>query len=213
MQRKKADNIYGKLKKVITNPVCELVHKNVFELLVSVMLSAQCTDKRVNIVIEKLFQKYSTPEDFAKANVHELEKMIQPCGFYQVKARNIQNASKKLIEHFNGQVPKTMDELLTLDGVGRKTASVVLAVGYNIPAIAVDTHVQRVSNRIGLCNTNDVLITERELKKLYDEKDWGNLHHVLLLFGRYHCKARNPECLTCMIQKDCKYFLEKNNKD
>lgn len=205
MDKKKANEIFGKLKTVITSPLCELNYSSVFELLIAVMLSAQCTDKRVNIVTKDLFQIYKTPYDFASCNLSELERIIKPCGFYKMKALHIKNACEKIVKEYNGQVPNTMEELIKLDGVGRKTASVVLAVGYGIPAIPVDTHVQRVSNRIGLCETERVEDTEKALKQLYDDKDWIDLHHVILLYGRYYCMARNPQCSTCVLSDICKF--------
>ncbi len=205
MYDKKAGLIYNELKKIITNPVCELQHDNTFQLLIAVMLSAQCTDKRVNSITPKLFELLPTPEDFVQTDIEIIENIIKPCGFYQNKAKNIKNCCKKLVEVYNGQVPSTMEELLTLDGVGRKTASVVLAVGFGIPAIAVDTHVQRVSNRIGLVSTNNVVDTEKKLKQLYKAKDWAQLHHTLLLYGRYYCKARNPQCEHCVVAQYCQY--------
>ena len=208
-QDTKAKQVFLHLQQVIPNAQSELHFTSVFELLIAVILSAQCTDKRVNMVTKDLFQRWATPEDFASCDTQELEQAIKPCGFYQVKAKHIQNACKKIVSQYAGQVPATMEELLTLDGVGRKTASVVLAVGYHIPAIAVDTHVQRVSNRIGLCHTTNVVDTENALKQLYPKHQWEQLHHLLLLHGRYCCKARNPQCATCVLQKLCEYNQNK----
>lgn len=210
MNKRKAMEVFAQLKTVITQPLCELDYQSVFELLIAVILSAQCTDKRVNIVTKKLFEKYKTPYDFANCNINELEEIIKPCGFYKMKAKNIKNACRTLVTDFGGQVPQDMDKLMTLDGVGRKTASVVLAVGFGIPAVPVDTHVQRVSNRLGFCQTSKVEETEQALKKLFYKEDWIDMHHVILLYGRYYCMSRNPKCETCIVREDCKHY--KNRK-
>lgn len=200
--------IYEILDELIENPVTELKFSNEFELLVSVILSAQCTDKRVNMVTKELFQILKTPKDFAEVNLEKLEEYIHPCGFYKNKAKNIQAMSRAIIEKYNGQVPKTFEQLTSLPGVGRKTANVMLIVAFNVPAIPVDTHVFRVSNRIGLTNAKNELECETQLMKLYDKKDWGKLHHLILLFGRYYCKAQNPSCVGCKLNKYCKYYKD-----
>lgn len=206
MDKTQVKKVYNQLKTVISQPLCELDYHSTFELLIAVILSAQCTDKRVNIVTKELFKKYKTPQAFAACDLNQLEEIIKPCGFYKMKAKHIKNACQKLVKEFGGQVPQDMDKLMTLDGVGRKTASVVLAVGFGIPAVPVDTHVQRVSNRLGFCTTTSVEDTEKELKKLFDKKDWIDMHHVILLYGRYYCMARNPKCETCMVKNDCEYY-------
>lgn len=197
--------IYNTLKELIEEPKSELNFNNNFELIISVLLSAQCTDKRVNMVTPILFSKYDTCYKMAEAKLSDVEDIIRPCGFYHNKAKNIIELSKKLVYNFNGIVPSTMEELLTLDGVGRKTANVVLAVGFNKPAIAVDTHVHRVSNRLGLSNSSDVLKVEQSLMRQFDKSLWGEVHHLILLFGRYYCKSQNPKCDGCKFADICKY--------
>lgn len=206
---KKHDEIISILREIIKEPVCELNFTNNFELLVAVILSAQCTDKRVNLVTKELFKVYNTPEKLASAKLEDIEKIIMPCGFYHNKAKNIIEASKQLVEYFDGQVPYKMDELISLAGVGRKTANVVRAVGFKIPAIAVDTHVFRVSNRLGLANAKDVSNTEKQLMKNVRQEDWIDVHHMLILFGRYYCKAISPKCNECPFRDKCKYVKEK----
>ena len=201
--------IYNILNAKFEAPECELNFNSTFELLVAVILSAQCTDKRVNLVTEKLFKLYNTPKDFAKLENSELEKLIYSCGFYKNKAKNIINMSKSLTQRFNGVVPNTLEELESLDGVGRKTANVVLSVAYNKNAIAVDTHVFRVSRRLNLSKSNNVLGVEKDLMKAFDENLWGRLHHMLVLFGRYTCKSQNPKCESCELYNFCKYEYKK----
>lgn len=197
--------IYNTLKEIIKEPKSELNFNNEFELIIAVLLSAQCTDKRVNSITPKLFEKYATCYELAKADIVDVENIIKPCGFYHNKAKNIINLSKKLVDNFGGKVPNTMEELITLDGVGRKTANVVLAIAFDTPAIAVDTHVHRVSNRLGLSNSNDVYKIEQDLMKTFERKDWGEIHHLILLFGRYYCKSQNPKCEDCKFKEICTY--------
>lgn len=200
------DEIKTRLQKIINNPTSELKFNNVFELLVAVMLSAQCTDKRVNLITSELFKKYKTPEDFARLSVQDLEQEIKSCNYYHNKAKNIINASKDLVEKFDGQVPSEYLDLISLSGVGNKTANVVLAVGFGKNALPVDTHILRVSNRLGLCDTNNPTKCENEIKILFDENDYGLVHHLLLLFGRYYCTARNPKCDNCDLKDMCKFI-------
>jgi len=192
------------LRSIIENPVCELNYENNFQLLIAVILSAQCTDKRVNIVTKDLFKKYPTAFELSVADVEEVENIIKSCGFYKSKANNIIKASKQLVDNFNGQVPSEMTELTELAGVGRKTANVVRAVGFNIPSMPVDTHVFRVSNRLGLAEAKDVYTCEKQLLKNIDKEDLIDAHHLLILFGRYYCKAISPKCNECPFI-DCKY--------
>ncbi len=199
--------IFDKLDKLIPNPVSELNYSNEFELLVAVMLSAQCTDKRVNIITSELFQIYKTPYDFANLEIEELEKYISSCNYYHNKAKNIINASKQIVERFGGKVPTSHDDLVTLSGVGNKTANVVEAVAFGHQALPVDTHILRVSNRFGFVKTKNPNICERKLKELFVGVDFGKLHHLLLLFGRYYCTARNPKCDGCLFKDICKFTL------
>ena len=203
MDKSIAKEIFDILKVNIPNAKCELNYKNNFELLVAVILSAQCTDARVNIVTKGLFKHLKTPTDFAFAGIGEIEKLIKPCGFYHNKAKNIKACSMRLVEKYNSVVPSEFDELLQLPGVGRKTASVVLAVGFNKPAMPVDTHLFRVANRLGIYKGRSVEECEREYKKIISEKDWILAHHLFLLFGRYTCKAQRPNCEQCVLKKFC----------
>lgn len=195
--------IYEELGKMFPDAMCELDYNNPFELIVAVTLSAQTTDKRVNIVTKDLFKKYPSALELMNAEYDDVKEIIKSIGLTSTKTKNIINLSKELVTRYNGIVPKTMEELVTLPGVGRKTASVVLAVAYNIPAIAVDTHVSRVSNRLGLSKSNDVLKIENDLKNIYDEDQWVLVHHRLLFFGRYFCKAKNPLCEECKFKEFC----------
>lgn len=208
MDKKIADKIIKLLDEYIPNPVTELEYDSDFQLLVAVILSAQCTDKRVNIVTKELFKQYKTPQDFANMDLATLEKLIHPCGFYHNKAVNIINCSKMIVEKFNGQVPTNFDDLVSLPGVGRKTANVMLIVAFNTPAIPVDTHIFRVSNRLGLTNAKNETECEEQLVKLFADKKelWGKIHHLILLYGRYNCKAINPMCDNCIISQYCKYY-------
>ena len=208
MDKKIADKIIKLLDEYIPNPVTELEYNSDFQLLVAVILSAQCTDKRVNIVTKELFKQYKTPQDFANMDLATLERLIHPCGFYHNKAVNIINCSKMIVEKFNGQVPTNFDDLVSLPGVGRKTANVMLIVAFNTPAIPVDTHIFRVSNRLGLTNAKNEIECEEQLVKLFADKKelWGKIHHLILLYGRYNCKAINPMCDNCVISQYCKYY-------
>ncbi|WP_339207792.1 endonuclease III [Bacillus sp. FSL R5-0432] len=184
---------------------CELVHANPFELVIAVALSAQCTDVLVNKVTKTLFQKYKTPEDYLSVPLEELQQDIRSIGLYRNKAKNIQKLSKMLIEEYGGEVPKERDELVKLPGVGRKTANVVVSVAFGVPAIAVDTHVERVSKRLGICRWKDsVLEVEQTLMKKVPKEDWSVTHHRLIFFGRYHCKAQRPQCESCPLLDMCR---------
>ncbi|NEU31195.1 endonuclease III [bacterium LRH843] len=184
---------------------CELTHSNSFELLIAVVLSAQCTDALVNKVTPGLFKKYKDPLDYVHVQLEELEQDIRSIGLFRSKAKNIKKLSQSLIEHHNGAVPKTMEELIKLAGVGRKTANVVLSVAFGVPAIAVDTHVERVSKRLGFCRWKDnVNEVERTLMKKIPEERWSDAHHQLIFFGRYHCKAQSPECEICPLLEVCR---------
>lgn len=186
-------------------PKCELEFSNNFELLIAVILSAQCTDKRVNQVTKTLFQKHKTPNDFANLDVQTLEKEIYVLGFYHNKAKNIISACKDLVEKFNGEVPSDMESLTSLSGVGRKTASVVMSVGFNKQAFAVDTHVFRVANRLGIGSEKSPKDCEEKLKKYFKNCDWAKIHLQMVNFGRYVCKARKPMCEKCSLKEVCKY--------
>ena len=174
-----------------------------YELLIAVILSAQCTDERVNKVTKVLFERANTPEKMVTLSNTELESYIFSCGLYKSKAEHILSASRDILEKFNGQVPESLEQLRSLAGVGRKTANVVYSVAFHKPAIAVDTHVFRVSNRIGLTNANNVLSTEKGLMEVLDESDWSRAHHYLIYLGRSFCKAGKPNCENCPIKEYC----------
>ena len=187
-------------------PRCALDYRTPFELLVAVILSAQCTDVRVNIVTKELFKKYNTASDFAGLPLSQIEELIRSTGFYRNKAKNIQAASKMILENYNGNIPQSMDELVSLPGVGRKTANVVRAEIWGIAdGVVVDTHVKRLSNRIGLVKNENPIIIERELMKIVPVEDWIDYSHFLILHGRGTCKARKPLCDECEISDLCKY--------
>jgi endonuclease III len=184
---------------------CELNHSNPFELVIAVALSAQCTDALVNKVTKSLFQKYKTPEDYLSVPLEELENDIRSIGLYRNKAKNIQKLSKMLIEDYDREVPRDRDELTKLPGVGRKTANVVVSVAFGVPALAVDTHVERVSKRLGICRWKDsVLEVEKTLMKKIPREEWSDTHHRLIFFGRYHCKAQSPQCNQCPLLELCR---------
>ena len=204
--KNKGKEIVSNLRNIIDNPKSELNYTNNFELLIAVMLSAQCTDKRVNIVTSELFKKYKTPADFANLKIEELESMIKSCNYYHNKAKNIILASQMLQEKFNGEVPSNHEDLVSLPGVGNKTANVVQAVGFKMQAFAVDTHILRVSNRLGFVQTNNPNVCEENLKLIFEKEDWGEVHHLMLLFGRYYCMARNPKCEECVLRSLCDHI-------
>ncbi len=196
--------IIRRLKRAYPGAKCSLNHTNPFELLVATILSAQCTDERVNIVTADLFRKYRKPEDYLNVSPRELEKDIQSTGFFRNKTKSIQGASKVLTEQYGGQVPQTMDELLELPGVARKTANVVLGNAFDIHAgVVVDTHVTRLSHRLGLTQQKTAEKIERDLIPIVPKKDWVIFPHLMIYHGRKICKARNPLCAECTIEKQC----------
>ena len=192
---------------------CELVHSNPFELTIATLLSAQCTDVLVNRVTPSLFAKYQTPQDYLNVPIEELQNDIRSIGLFRNKAKNIQALSRMVIEQFDGAIPENRDLLTTLPGVGRKTANVVVSVAFNIPALAVDTHVERVSKRLGLCRWKDsVLQVEETIMKKTPKDKWTRTHHQLIFFGRYHCKAQNPQCSVCPLLSICREGKKRMNK-
>lgn len=194
-----------KMAEMFPDAHCELNHSNPFELVIAVSLSAQCTDALVNKVTKELFKKYQTPEDYLKVPLEELQNDIRSIGLYRNKAKNIQNLCRILLEDYNGVLPVDRDELTKLPGVGRKTANVVVSVAFNIPAIAVDTHVERVTKRLAICRWKDsVLEVEKTLMKKIPKEEWSITHHRLIFFGRYHCKAQNPNCPSCPLLEICR---------
>ncbi|WP_416325386.1 endonuclease III [[Eubacterium] hominis] len=199
------DEILDILEEMFPNAECELIHRNAFELLVAVVLSAQTTDVSVNKVTPALFEAFPTPQAMAEADIHDIEEKIKRIGLYRNKARSIQNLSKSLMENFGGIVPSSMKDLTSLAGVGRKTANVVRSVCFDIPSIAVDTHVERISKRLGLAKPQDsVEVVEQKLKRKIKRERWNRAHHLFIFFGRYHCMARNPQCEQCPFQDFCK---------
>jgi len=196
--------IIRRLKRAYPGARCSLNHSNPFELLVATILSAQCTDERVNIVTADLFRKYRKPEDYLNVSPRELEKDIQSTGFFRNKTKSIQGASKMLTEQYGGQVPRTMEELLELPGVARKTANVVLGNAFDIHAgVVVDTHVTRLSHRLGLTQQKTAEKIEQDLIPIVPKKDWVIFPHLMIYHGRKICKARNPLCAECTIEKQC----------
>lgn len=184
---------------------CELIHDNPFELLIAVVLSAQATDEHVNKVTKELFEKYKTPIDYISVPLEELQNDIKSIGLFRNKAKNIQKLSQKLLDEFDGEVPQTIKELESLAGVGRKTANVVASVAFGVPAIAVDTHVERVTKRLAICRWKDSpLEVEHTLMRKVPKEEWSATHHRLIFFGRYHCKARTPDCDNCELLSLCR---------
>ena len=185
---------------------CELIHRNAFELLIATILSAQATDVGVNKVTPKLFERFPTPAYLAAASEEAVIECIQSIGLYRSKAKNIRLCAQQLMERFNGEVPKTREELVSLAGVGRKTANVVMSVAFNIPAFAVDTHVERISKRLQICRQKDtVLEVEETLCRKIPKELWSRAHHWMIFFGRYHCIARKPKCHECPLLEMCAF--------
>ena len=202
--KKRAFEIIKRLKKEYPDAHCELTHTNAFELLVATILSAQCTDERVNIVTANLFRKYRKPQDYLEVAQEELELDIRPTGFFRNKAKSIQGTSRKIIENFGGDIPQTMEELLTLNGVARKTANVVLGNAFGIASgVVVDTHVSRVSHRLGLTENVAPEKIEKDLTVLVPQKDWILFPHLLIAHGRKICQARKPKCEICVLESIC----------
>lgn len=204
MNAKRSKEILDEIHKIIPNPKCELNYTNLYELICAVMISSQTTDKRVNQVTPELFKKYPTPEKLSQAKYEDVYKIIQSLGFAKNKAKNLISMATTLHTVYHDEVPKTLEELETLSGVGRKTASVVLAEGYKIPAMPVDTHLERMAKRFGYVDSSaTVLEAEMAYRKYIPKEDWIVAHHLLLLFGRYHCKAIHPQCENCSLAKYC----------
>lgn len=208
--KERAIKILKRLKKKYLKVKPALEYQTPFELLISTILSAQCTDQRVNIVTESLFKKYLVPEDYLRVAASELEQDIFSTGFYKQKAKSIKKCCAVLIEKYNGKIPDKFDELVKLPGVGRKTASVVAGNGFGIPAIAVDTHVIRLSNLFGLVKTKNPELIEKKLKVLFPEKDWVDSSHLMATHGRNICIARKPKCAECFLTDLCPWFISNN---
>ncbi|QYE97738.1 endonuclease III [Paraclostridium sordellii] len=206
--KKNIKKILDILEETYPNAKCELNYTTPFELLIATILSAQCTDVRVNKVTEELFKKYNKPEDFAKLNTAEISEEIKSCGLFKSKAQKIKETSVLICSNYGGEVPGKMEELIKLPGVGRKTANVVLSNAFGVDAIAVDTHVFRVANRIGLVKTDTPEKTEFELMRVLPKKRWSLAHHLIIFHGRRMCKARKPECGICPLTDFCDYYQE-----
>ncbi len=203
-KKKRTDEIIKRLKKEYPDAHCALNHTNAFELLVATILSAQCTDDRVNIVTETLFRKYRVPQDFLDVSQEELAHDLKSINFFNNKTKSIQGASAKIVENFSGEVPRTMDELLTLNGVARKTANVVLGNAFGIASgVVVDTHVSRLSQRLGLTEEKTPEKIEKDLSELVPQKHWVMFPHWLITHGRKICNARKPKCAECFLEDVC----------
>lgn len=201
---KRVAAILAKLDEAYPNAICELNHKNAFELLIATILSAQCTDVRVNQVTETLFKKYPDAKAFAYATPSELEQEIRPTGFFRNKTKSVMGASKGVLENFGGEVPRTMEEILTLPGVARKTGNVVLGTAYGIPSgIVVDTHVQRIANRLDLTRNEDPKKIEQDLMQVIPKDKWIQFSHQIIWHGRRVCQARKPKCVECNMESLC----------
>lgn len=189
---------------------CSLDFKTPFEMVVAVMLSAQCTDERVNKTTPSIFDKYTSPKDFANIDINLLEELIHPCGFYKNKAKNIKACAKMILEKYDGEVPKTMNELIELPGVGRKSANVVMLEVFGMAqGIAVDTHCKRIANRIGFSDEKDPEKIEQDLLKIFDKKDYKDINHLFICHGRNTCTARSPKCDVCVINKICREYKKR----
>lgn len=208
---KEINKILDVLEDTYPDAKCELNYTTPFELLIATILSAQCTDIRVNKVTESLFEKYNTPKAFANLSIEEISQEIKSCGLYKSKSQKIKETSQILLNDYNEEVPDTLEQLIKLPGVGRKTANVVLSNVFNVDAMAVDTHVFRVSNRIGIVKTKTPEKTEFELMDAIPKSRWSHAHHLLIFHGRRICKARKPECEICPIKNDCNYYKEGND--
>ncbi|WP_240413829.1 endonuclease III [Paenibacillus periandrae] len=205
MNKKQARSILDIMASMFPDAHCELNHTNAFELTIAVLLSAQCTDETVNKVTASLFQKYKRPEDYVAVPLDELEQDIRRIGLFRNKAKHIQALCRMVLEKYDGSIPEKHEQLVELPGVGRKTANVVVSNAFGVPAIAVDTHVERVSKRLGMASEDDsVLEVEKKLMKLVPKEEWTDTHHRLIFFGRYHCKAQNPQCSICPLLDVCR---------
>ena len=210
MKKKDIDNFVKILKETYPDATCSLDFKTPFQIVVAVMLSAQCTDERVNKTTPALFERCRTIQDFADIDIKELEDIIHPCGFYKNKAKNIKLCAKQVIENFDGVVPQNMEDLLTLAGVGRKSANVILLEAFGIAnGIAVDTHAKRVSNRVGLSHEKDPEKIEQDLLKIFPKKYLKDINHLFVWHGRKTCDSRKPNCEQCTVREYCEYFSKK----
>ena len=207
MNKKTAIEIVQKLQNMYPDAKCSLDFSTPFEMLIAVCLSAQCTDDRVNLVTPNLFRKYNTPEKIASADVKDIEELIHSCGFFKNKAKNLKAAGRKIIDDFNGEVPKTIEELITIPGVGRKSANVIMLEAFDNPqGIAVDTHCKRIANRIGFSKQIEPSKIESDLCKLIPKEYWKDVNHILIWHGRNICSSQRPKCEKCELKMYCKFF-------
>ena len=210
MKKKDVIDFYKILKNTYPDATCSLDFNTPFQMMVAVMLSAQCTDERVNKTTPALFERCKTIQDFANIDIHELEKIIHPCGFYKNKAKNIKLCAKQVLENFNGVVPQNMEDLLTLAGVGRKSANVILLEAFGIAnGIAVDTHAKRISNRIGFSSEKEPEKIEQDLLKIFPKEYLKDINHLFVWHGRKTCDSRKPKCDICTVKQYCKFYSSK----
>lgn len=210
MTKYNVDEMLDIMRSMFPHAKAELDHKNTYELSVAVILSAQATDVSVNLATPKLFEAYPSVYDLAQAEVKEVEGYIKTIGLYRNKAKALVGMAQKVVSDFDGEIPHRHQDLLSLDGVGQKTANVIRSVAFNDPAIAVDTHVSRVSKRLKLTKeADDVMAIERKLKRKIKRERWNEAHHLMIFFGRYHCKAINPACEVCPFTQQCRYYQNK----
>lgn len=213
MNKDEAIKIVEMLKEMYPDAKCSLDFDTPFQMLVAVCLSAQCTDERVNKTTPSIFAKYDTPEKFANANLSELEELVHPCGFYKNKSKNLIAAGKKIMEEFGGEVPRSMEELVTIPGVGRKSANVIMLEAFDSPqGIAVDTHARRLANRLGFSKESDPSKVEQDLCRLIPKEYWKDVNHIFIWHGRNTCTSQKPKCDKCKLNKLCKELLDKNIK-
>lgn len=211
MNKKDAIIIIETLKEMYPDAKCSLDFSTPFQMLVSVVLSAQCTDERVNKTTPSIFSKYSTPQDFADMDIELLEELIHPCGFYKTKAKNLKRTAQILVEKYNGIVPNNMEDLMSLPGVGRKSANVIMLEAFDLPqGIAVDTHCKRIANRLGFSSESDPAKIEQDLLKVIPKEYYKDVNHILIWHGRNVCTSQKPKCDSCKLQQYCKFY--KSNK-
>ncbi|MGN1301399.1 MAG: endonuclease III [Clostridia bacterium] len=210
MKKEDIIKIIENLKRTYPDATCSLDFKTPFELGIAVMLSAQCTDERVNKITPLLFAKYRNPEEYINTSLEEIEEIIKPCGFYKNKAKNVLGYAKMIVEKYNGKMPETMEELVKLPGIGRKSANVIMLEAFNNPeGIAVDTHAKRIANRIGLSKEKEPLKIEQDLIKIIPKKYFKDVNHLLVWHGRNICNARKPQCEKCPIKNYCEFYMKK----
>lgn len=207
MNKKDAIKVVEILKNTYPDAKCSLDFKTPFEMLVAVCLSAQCTDDRVNKTTPSIFARFDSPEEFANADIKELEALVHPCGFYKNKAKNLKAAGQTIVADFNGKVPNTMEELMAIPGVGRKSANVIMLEAFNMPqGIAVDTHCKRIANRLGLSNEREPSKIEQDLLKILPSEYYKDVNHIFIWHGRNTCTSQNPKCSTCPVRDYCKFY-------